>query len=202
MVTMEDLPIGFYSGEPGERVAALANTTDEVRNGLLGRIPQWPKFSPGSLNAWLVFLGPSPGNSPGGDWDYDPNPSIGCAHPGVAEYLDGKGFWNGIRDYASAVFDELDASGAYAATMVRNLDPHQSANAPKGSHMSTAARQVFEVLGKVVRPRMVIALGGSRQYTDKAVRVVSSVREHKSGTLYTARSREGRPLVFAGRQMG
>ena len=100
--------------------------------------------------------------------------------------------WNGVRDYARAVFHELGASDAYAATMVRNLDPIQSATAPTGSHMYIAARQVVEVLGKVIRPRLVIALGGSRQYTDDAFRDLLSIREHKVGTLHTASSRDER----------
>ena len=40
MMAMEDLPTGFYSGHPSERVGALANTTDEVRDALLNQITQ------------------------------------------------------------------------------------------------------------------------------------------------------------------
>ena len=116
-------------------------------------LPSWPVFSPGSLNAWLVFLGPSPGNSPGSSWNYDPLPSVGGAHGGVAEYVDRRGFWNGIRKFARTIFPELSPTDVYAATMVRNLDPEQSATGPTGGHMYPAAIQVTEVLGKLIRPR-------------------------------------------------
>ena len=131
-----------------------------MREALVSQVPQWPAMSPGSLNAWLVFLGPSPGNSPGEPWNYDPNSSIGCAHPGVSEYVDRRGFWNHIREYARAVLYELGANDAYAATMIRNLNPTQSATATRDWRMYIAAREVVEVLGKVIRPRLVIALGG------------------------------------------
>ena len=183
----EALPLGFYNAQPQERVAALYQTTSNLRDNLMTGLPDWPIYSPGSLNAWLVFLGPSPGNSPGGLWNYDPLPSFGRAHGGVAEYRDRRGFWNGIREYARAIFPELSPANAYAATMVRNLDPKQSATAPTGGHMYPAAVQVTEILGRLVRPRLVIALGGARKHTDKAFQNVASINHMDSGTLYTAK---------------
>ena len=88
-----------------------------------------------------------------GDWYYDPLPSIGGPHGGVSEYVDGNDFWNGIREFACTVFPELCPTSAYAATMVRNLSPEQSATGPTGQHMSNAAVQVAEVLGQLIRPR-------------------------------------------------
>ena len=183
----ELLPQGFYSAEPQERVNALYHATSNLRDTLMAGLPDWPIYSPGSLNAWLVFLGPSPGNSPGGQWNYDPLPSFGRAHGGVAEYRDRRGFWNGIRDYARTIFPELSPANAYAATMVRNLDPEQSATAPTGSHMYPAAVQVTEILDRLVRPRLVIALGGARKHTDKAFQNWTSTDHMDSGTLYTAK---------------
>ena len=186
------LPDGFYSDSPKRRVAALGETTEDMREALLSQVPEWPTMSPGSLNAWLVFLGPSPGNSPGKPWNYDPDPSIGHAHPGVAKYVDRKGFWNGIRGYAGAVFFDLEPSDACAATMVRNLDPTQSATTSRDWRMYIAARDVVEVLGKIIRPRLVIAIGGSREYTDKAFNELFSISKHEDGTLYSARARDAR----------
>ena len=192
MPTPLHLPVGFYSGIPRSRVSALTETTEDMREALLGEVSQWPTMSPGSLNAWLVFLGPSPGNSPGVPWNYNPNPSIGDAHPGVSEYVDRRGFWNRIREYARTVFYELDASEAYAATMVRNLNPIQSATATRDCRMYIAARDVVEVLGKIIRPRLVIAIGGSREYTDRAFSELFNTRKHKQGTLYTSQARDAR----------
>lgn len=187
-----DLPSGFYSAVPQERVAALGHATHDLRKTLMTGLPSWPVKSPGSLNAWLVFLGPSPGNSPGASWDYDPRPSVGGAHGGVAEYVDGNGFWNGIREFAHAIFPELSAADSYATTMVRNLDTKQSATAPTGKHMDAAAVQVADVLGKLIRPRLVIALGGARKYTDQAFRRVRGAKDLDSGRLYTAKAHKER----------
>ncbi len=189
----DDLPCGFYSAAPDRRVAALGHATSDLRDTLMTGLPDWPMFSPGSLNAWLVFVGPSPGNSPGNAWSYDPLPSTGGAHLGVAEYQDRRGFWNGVREYARTIFPELRPADAYAATMVRNLDPVQSATAPTGGHMYSAAIQVTEILGKLIRPRLVIALGGAREYTDPAFRRLPGIRDLDSGVLYTAKAGDERP---------
>ena len=189
-----DLPCGFYSAQPQERTRALRHATIELRNHLMAGLPDWPMFSPGTINAWLVFLGASPGNSPGGPWNYDPLPSIGGTHPGVAEYVDANGFWNGIRQYACATFPELDPADTYAATMVRNLVPEQSATAPSGKRMkmNMAAVQVTEILGRLIRPRMVIAIGGAREYTNQAFRQLADIKCLDSGVLYTAKAGEER----------
>ena len=188
---LKGIPAGFYSAVPQERVTALSRTTNEHRASLMSGLPEWPMISPGSLNAWLVFLGPSPGNSPGGDWNYDPLPSIGGPHPGVAEYIDGKGFWNGIRKYACTVFPELPPTDAYAATMVRNLDEEQTPPIQRdGRKMYPAANQVVQVISKLIRPRLIISLGSAREFTNSAFEKIAS--EKDSGTLLTARTRQKR----------
>ena len=185
---LRGVPPGFYSAVPQERIDALSRTTSEQRSTLMSGLPEWPMISPGSLNAWLVFLGPSPGNSPGGDWNYDPLPSIGGPHPGVAEYIDGKGFWNGIRKYACAVFPELRPCDAYAATMVRNLVEEQAATAPKGPYMYVAANHAVEALDKLIRPRLVIALGGARTYTNSAFQEIANSKLLDSGILLSSKA--------------
>lgn len=184
---MTGLPTGFYAAAPQGRVTALGYATGDLRARLMADLPKWPLYSPGSLNAWLMFLGPSPGCSPGDAWGYDPLPSVGGAHPGVADYLDTQGFWNGIRKYARTVFPELRPADAYAATMVRNLDPQQSATAPTGRHMYLAAVQVVDVLDKLIRPRLIVALGGARKFTDRAIRESTNAQDLDTGVLYTAK---------------
>ena len=152
----------------------------------MSSLPEWPMMSPGSSNAWLVFIGASPGNSPGDDWNYDPLPSITGPHPGVAEYVDGKGFWNSIRKYARAVFPELQPDDAYAATMVRNLVEEQAATGPTGKHMYVAADQVVDVLDKLIRPRLVISLGKARNFTDRAFRMMTTTKHYDSGALFSS----------------
>ena len=186
-MNLRGVPPGFYSAVPQERVNALSHTTSDQRTTLMAGHPKWPMMSPGSLNAWLVFLGPSPGKS-GPNWDYDPLPSVGGSHPGVEEYVDRRGFWNGIRKYARAVFPELRPCDAYAATMVRNLVEEQAATAPKGPHMHVAANHAVEALGKLIRPRLVIALGGARTYTNSAFQKNTDSRSLDSGILLSSKA--------------
>lgn len=196
-----EVPSGFYSSVPSERVAALKRTTEGTRDELLSQLPEWPLYSPGGLNAWLVFLGPSPGASPSETgWSFDPRPSIQGAHPGVSKYRDTRGFWNGIRAFAKAILWDLEPEDAYAATMVRNLDPRQSATAPQGIGMRQAAQEVHSILDAVVKPRLVIALGGARQYTDPAFRNAHSVSGIEAGELQTSLKGDPRPwCAIAGR---
>ena len=182
----EILPSGFYSPVPSERVNALKVTTEEHRALLMEGLPDWPVMSPGSVNAWLVFIGPSPGNSPGRPWCYDPLPSVGESHPGVSEYVDTRNFWNRIRQFVRQIFSELEPAEAYAATMVRNLHHERSATAPKGGFMAAGADEVFCVLDRLVRPRLIVSIGGARRYTDEAFRHKPGIREFDSGVLYSS----------------
>lgn len=188
-----NVPNGFYSPVPQERVVALRATTTEQRRTLLDAF-NWPIKSPGSLNAWLVFLGPSPGNSPSPiPWNYDPLPSIGRAHPGVSEYKDTQGYWDGIRKFARWIFPELAPHDAYAATMVRNLDPRHAAVSPRGAHMHFAASEAVNALNQVIRPVMVVALGGVRDYSDRAFTAWPGPQDSEAGSLFTSASRKERP---------
>jgi len=187
------LPDGLYSLNPLQRVVALGKVTEAQREHLLAGI-SWPIKSPGTLNAWLVFLGASPGNSPGtAQWDYDPRPTIGGAHPGLAEYRDTNGYWDAIRKFARWIFPELSPSGAYASTMVRNLDPSESATAPQGRQMHEAAQVALSDLNHAIRPVMIVALGGVRTYSDQAFARHPGAKLDDSGTLFTASSRKARP---------
>ncbi len=181
------LPTGFYSPMPKDRVAALRRATPALREQLMSGLPCWPRKSPGSLNAWCVFLGPSPGVS-GKNWNYCYRPSVGGAHPGISEFKDTKGFWeNGIRPYARAMFRELTPDDAYAATMVRNLVPCESATAPKDiERMREGAHQALAALGKLIRPRLVIALGGARKHTDPVFKGLRDSSDFDAGVLHSA----------------
>ena len=183
------LPTGFYSPIPKERVAALSQATPELRDNLMQGLRPWPRKSPGSLNAWCVFLGPSPGVS-GKNWNYCWLPSVGGAHPGISEFEDTKGFWeNGIRPYARAVFPKLNSDDAYAATMVRNLVSDQSAEAPKDrARMREGARLAIEALNKLVRPRLVIAFRDAGRYTTRIIEDMPGSTDFKAGSLYSSKA--------------
>ena len=66
----------------------------------------WPAFWTGVSNPWLVFLGPSPGNSPGKVQAAGGlrAPTLGTPHPHVEEYVDSNGFWERIREWSHRSF--------------------------------------------------------------------------------------------------
>ncbi len=193
-------PRNLYAAEPKKRVAALTKVTAPIRDSILAGF-DWPTASPGSINAWLVFIGPSPGASPGSRaWDYDPKPAFGGPHLGVSEYEDANGFWNGIRKFTRAVFPELSEHDGYAQTMLRNLDTTSSATAPTGRHMSQAAQTVLEVLNAAIRPRLIVAIGGARTYTDPVFRSDPRTAPYSSGILFTSKQKQERKwLSLSGR---
>jgi len=189
-----ELPDGFYSAAPEQRVKALSLATPLLRDQLLDGI-DWPMYSPGAINSWLVFLGASPGASPGGTWNYDRRPSVGTAHPGVSEYEDANGYWEGIRLFARTILSELPATEAYASTMVRNLDPRQSAAGPTGGHMHEAALEVRGILDRIIRPRLIVSLGSVRGYSNRAFSSWPRIHSTHSGSLRTAISGEARKWI-------
>lgn len=181
------LPPNLYSSIPSERAFALKKATVSLRDNILSENNiNWPMYSPGTINAWLTFLGSSPGNSPGKPWVYDSKPAVGGAHLGVSEYQDVKGYWKGIRKFSRLIFPELSAADAYAQTMVRNLDPQQSAQGPRGNHMTLAAIEVVKILGLVNSPKLIIPLGSARTYCNHAFQKYAETQSYHSGVLYTS----------------
>ena len=181
--------MNLYSDNPKQRVDSLSIITCKEKRRILNTIDhKWPKYSPGSINSWLVFLGSSPGVSPGEPWNYAHEPTRGKAHPGVSEYKDARGYWDGIRQFSKATFFDLSEEDAYSMTMVRNFDSTPSPSGPKGKHMLAAGKTAYEDLNKVVKPKLVIALGSVRKYADK----LFGKEEVRCGVLYTARKRRER----------
>ena len=66
----------------------------------------WPKYWWGAANAWLVFVGPSPGNSKSKpiNWVTEKYPSIGIPHPHYINRIDSTGFWPRLREWARNSF--------------------------------------------------------------------------------------------------
>ena len=66
----------------------------------------WPAFWTGVSNPWLMFLGPSPGNSPGKAQAAGGlrAPTLGAPHPHVEGYIDSNGFWERIREWSHRSF--------------------------------------------------------------------------------------------------
>jgi hypothetical protein len=90
----------LYSNDPIERLQAGRDQGRRGRRGLLDRIPgEWPPYSPGSVNAWLLLVTTKPPS-----WEddlvvWEERPlTIGEAHEGFF-YPDPLGFWAEIRKW-------------------------------------------------------------------------------------------------------
>ncbi|MXX53178.1 MAG: hypothetical protein F4Z35_04365 [Dehalococcoidia bacterium] len=58
--------------------------------------------------------------------------------------------------------------------------------------MRGKADEVVRVLSMLVRPRLVVSMGGAREFTDRAFRKVPGIEKFDSGVLYTAEARQKR----------
>jgi hypothetical protein len=89
-----------YANDPVERLAGARDLNRRGRKALLERVPtDWPPYSPGSVNAWLLFVTTKP---PAWTddlvlWEERPL-TIGEAHEGFF-YPDPLGFWAEIRKW-------------------------------------------------------------------------------------------------------
>ena len=89
-----------YANDPTERLQGARDLNRRGRKTLLDRVPDdWPPYSPGSVNAWLLFVTTKP---PAWQddlvlWEERPL-TVGEAHEGFF-YPDPLGFWAEIRKW-------------------------------------------------------------------------------------------------------
>lgn len=93
------------------------------------RYPWWPRYWFGSVNAWLVFLGPSPGASGSRaiNWERDQFPTLGRLNEHVRAFPDSQGFWDRLREWIAegygrgGVFKRKELEAALAMSMLGNV---------------------------------------------------------------------------------
>ena len=93
----------LYADDPAGRVAAAARLSPRQRKHLLRDAGDWPAYSPGSINAWLLLVTTKPPTwrDPIVDW-IEAGPALGAAHEGFF-YPDPLGFWAELRHWASVI---------------------------------------------------------------------------------------------------
>ncbi|HEY3324247.1 MAG TPA: hypothetical protein VGP72_27595 [Planctomycetota bacterium] len=136
----------LFSTLPAKRIAAAraANPAKCVDLPAPWRdsVRDWPMFSAGALNAWLLFVGVSPGDStPGGvnlkteHWF----PTLGVRHPHAGYFRDDAGFWNKVRALTTDTLSSSLPPGAdpLELFMVANLADDLNA-APKDADVKRA----------------------------------------------------------------
>ena len=97
-------PGGLYANDPALRLDAARALRGRGRKRALARAGAWPADSPGSVNAWLLFVTSKPPTwrDPLHPWVERPL-TIGAPHEGFL-YPDPIGFWDEVRRWAVELF--------------------------------------------------------------------------------------------------
>ena len=162
----------LWSDDPAERFAAAQELTLTAgwpeRIAASAPVTPWPYGMPTPINPFVIFLGPSPGNSPPvGDAAHqrgDPYslPSVGVAQSGI-HVRDGRHYWDRIRDLGTMII-QAHAPGiseieAHALIGQLNLGTGQFGEAKNAAFESEYCAWVPEVIVDHLRPAYVILLG-------------------------------------------
>jgi len=164
--------IGLWSDNPRERLAAARDSAIvgdwPLRISETAPMQPWPFGMPTSINPFVVFLGPSPGNSPAeGDIDYKrrppyPMPSVGVPHPKL-NYRDPRGYWDRVRELGSVIIQGhspgMSKADTYALIGQLNLGTGAFGKAMNAPLEEAYCRWVPEVLLDYLKPAYVILLG-------------------------------------------
>ena len=125
---LSTLPSELWHSSPRMRLKAARALSDEQKGALqkfiAGDAPMrpWPFGMATVANPYIIFLGPSPGNSrsskdAGLPQDPLALPTVGKPHPGM-DYRDTRGYWDKIREATKF--------------LIRSLEPTM----PEGDHIS------------------------------------------------------------------
>lgn len=164
----------LWSDEPRERLAAARGLANQeamrVQGELVASSPMkpWPYGMPTVVNPFVVFLGPSPGDSPMvGDADYLTRPAyeaptVGESHPKF-HYEDPRGYWAKIRGLTVGLltaFDRrLSADDCYALAGQLNLGIGAFGTASDAVLEREYVQWVPQVITRLLRPRFVVLVG-------------------------------------------
>ncbi|MNB94855.1 hypothetical protein D3C75_420160 [compost metagenome] len=126
----------------------------------------WPRFWWGVINPWLVFVGPSPGNSGSRpiDWARERMPTIGDVQVHFKEYDDSAGFWSRMREWTTNAYtlagifpNEPDA--ALSSVLLANLVPINQGDSGKidKADIEAAIPDTVTLLAKLC-PRVIVPM--------------------------------------------
>jgi hypothetical protein len=127
----------------------------------------WPRYWFWSLNAWLLYLGPSPGDSPGGpiNWARDRYPNLGMANEHFRTYEDGSGFWRRLRAWTRAAFKlagifSEDSDAALGISMCGNVLETFAGDARKKINTEDLLRGMPFTMRciAVIQPRLIVPM--------------------------------------------
>ena len=162
----------LWSDDPEVRLEAANDPTIvgdlAQRMGATAPMRPWPYGMSTSVNPFVVFLGPSPGNSPvAGDADYStrrPNdlPTAGVPYPAIY-YPDPKHYFERIRELGTTIIrhhsPRLADKQAHALLGQLNLGVGAFGQAANAKLEPAYCRWVPDVLLDYLRPAYVVMLG-------------------------------------------
>ncbi len=166
---MLDLP-ELFDADPRNRWAAAsalnAQAGPEVEREIKARFANWPKYWWGVINPWLVFVGPSPGNSHAKpvDWERERWPALGSVQVHFREHVDSGGFWDRMRAWTAAAYARAgifpdDATAALGSALLANLVPEKQGDAKKipAADLEHATPNAVALLLQL-RPRVIVPM--------------------------------------------
>jgi hypothetical protein len=161
----------LFSPDPRIRWKHAKKYARERGHGLQKEIAErcadWPRYWWGVINAWLVFLGPSPGNSKSIrqiDWKTDRFPTLGKPHELFKREVDSTGFWERMRQWTveayklAGIFCDNEEA-ALGSTLLANVLDTREGDATKitDEALLGAIPKVVTHL-ESVRPRIIIPM--------------------------------------------
>jgi hypothetical protein len=158
----------LWSDDPRERLeAARGSDGKEISERISAGSPtpgRWPYGMPTSINPYVVFVGPSPGNSPPkGDNKHkkcDPydRPTFGKPHEGLF-VPDGRGYWDRVQELGHRLIGIEDKDGALALVGQLNFGVGQFGKSSDAPLEPEYRQWVPQVLMNELRPSYVILFG-------------------------------------------
>lgn len=162
--------LSVYNQDPRKRWESakklLNQDPNSVRTEILKEYATWPKYWWGVANAWLVFLGPSPGNSAANpiNWEVERLPTLGEPHSHFVSQRDSTGFWPRMREWTAHAFSIAgvfvdDESAAIGSTLLANVLDTKEGDARRieGAAMELAMPNTVDHLF-TVRPRIIVPM--------------------------------------------
>jgi hypothetical protein len=127
--------------------AHSAATSKRVRKALAERVGEWPPYSPGSVNAWLLMVTTKPPSWSDSlvVWPEAP-PTVGEAHEGFF-YPDPLGFWAEVRKWVRALFQPVEPSWGVPEALTLSMLLHMGDDPER-----------FDRARKLCEPRLVLFL--------------------------------------------
>lgn len=172
-----DLRVKILSGDVSSLVAADIDPLSDIPADFQHQVNNWGEEFAfcGSMNAWMTFVGPSPGGSPSNNTSmhekldsstHHRNPLLGRPHP-TLWYVDGAGFFDEIRKWVVGAYQDagyfrktMDEFAPLASFLMFNLVkrayPRESL-IPIGRRRH-GAKRIWSQVMPVVRPGLIVAL--------------------------------------------